>query len=676
MGSETVPGETTVLKSEEPQPEQRDEQERSTLLFAVLAAALVIAGTLLLYREAIHLPFLFDDMIHMRWLDGNSLISIWTSAEGLGYYRPLTMSVWKVGHLLLGRNDPPLLHLFNLFLHALNAFLTGCIAWRAYRGRGSLAYALLATLIFLTFPFSYQAVPSTSSLSKPLIATLTLASALSYWQGRRQGSKWLLGLSLFVGILAPFAYETGVMVPLAIVAVEIMGYARKEFDRLSWLPALYLILIWGLALPLIMLMEPESGATVRLPTLLPLWQNGVYFSQGLVFPIASVATPLSRALPLDHYVLVAAISLLGLLVLLAFYRWVHRLGLFLYALSWFVVGILPLWFMLDFSYVITSPRLFYLGAVGSALLWAGVPLFLWTRRPARWWSRVLAVVATLGMLVFNTNYVRQRIVLADSVAQPLWQAVRAAEARGESSELLFVNVPAWVAPKEPTYRIGTEGLTFIPGYVRVQDFVYVTGGVEPRIRSVIFDPAKQDWQAFIGYGGNPVDWNGVAKRIRRVDAVYSTTYSSEGLRLSRAGALEATDHVPDPDSVLAAFGDQIQLLESQVEDLGNKVVLDLWWYSHQVPQDDLTVFLHLYDAAGNLVAQADGYPLLGLYPPTSWQPGDLVHDIRYLSLPDGATLEGHRILVGWYDKATADRQPAVDRDGLPAPDNAIQIYPR
>jgi hypothetical protein len=670
-----MPAEISTLKNEPRQLEKEDEQGRNTLLFVAVAAGLALAGTLLLYREAIQLPFLFDDMIHLRWLDGNSLLSIWTSAEGLGYYRPLTMSIWKVGHLLLGRNDPSLLHLFNLLLHALNAFLTGCVAWRAYRGRASLAYALLATVIFLTFPFSYQAVPSTSSLSKPLIATLTLVSSLLYWQGRRRGSKWLLALSLFFGILAPFAYETGVMVPVAILAVEVMGYSSKEFKRASWLPALYMILIWGLALPLILLLEPESGATVRLPTLLPLWQNGVYFSQGLVFPIAPAATPLSQALPLDQYVLVAAVDLLGLVALLAFYRWVRRIALFLYALSWFVVGILPLWFMLDFSYVITSPRLFYLGAVGSALLWAGVPIFLWNRHPARWWARILALAVTLFMLAFNVAYVRQRVVLADSVAQPLWQAVRAAEAHGESSELLYLNTPAWVAPKEPTYRIGTEGLTFIPGYVRVQDFVYVTSGVEPRIRSVIFDPVKQDWQAFIGYSGNPVDWNGLARRIRRVDAVYSTTYSSDSLQLSRAGALEATDQVPEPGSVQATFGDQILLLDYDVKNSGSEVVVDLWWYNHRPPQDDVTVFLHVYDAAGQLVAQADGYPLLGLSPPTSWQYGDLLHDIRYLSLPDGATLEGYRVVVGWYNKATADRLLAVDPAGQPASENGIQLFP-
>ncbi len=159
-------------------------------LFTVLA----LAGTMLLYQGAVRLPFFFDDMIHLRWLDWHSLPSVWTTAEGLGYYRPLTMSVWKVGDLILGRNEPALFHLLNLLLHALNATLTGYVAWRVWQGRGRFAFALLVCLLFLTYPFSYQAVPSTSSLSKPLHATLVLTSVLLYWEGRRRKSRLLVGL--------------------------------------------------------------------------------------------------------------------------------------------------------------------------------------------------------------------------------------------------------------------------------------------------------------------------------------------------------------------------------------------------------------------------------------------------------------------------------------------------
>jgi hypothetical protein len=289
--------------------------------------------------------------------------------------------------------------------------------------------------------------------------------------------------------------------------------------------------------------------------------------------------------------------------------------------------------MLDFAYVITSPRLLYLGAVGSAMIWAGVPIFLWTKLAARLWPRALAVAVILAILGFNVAYVRQKMELANAIATPLWQAARAAEGRAAeggaaSTSLLYLNVPAWVAPKKPVYRVGTEGLTFIPEYVRVQDFVYVTTGVEPKIRSVTFDPAKQDWDAHIGYAGNGVDWEGLTKRIRRVDGVYVTTYAPDGLRFLQAGGLEATDTPPDADAAVARFGNQILLLDYQIESSGGELVLDLWWYGKEVPANDVTVFVHVVDQAGQLVAQGDGYPLLGLFPPLRWQPGDLVHDVR------------------------------------------------
>jgi hypothetical protein len=669
-----------------PTPRDRPEAQtrRHALLFWILAAILAILGTLLLYREALAFPFLFDDMIHLRWLDWHSLPAIWTTAEGLGYYRPLTMSIWKIGYLLQGHYDTAVFHSLNLLLHVLNAILTGWIAWRAYGSRGRLPYALLALVLFLTFPFSYQAVPSSSSLSKPLIATLTLASALLYWEARRRGSKWLLALSLLAGLSAPFAYESGVMVPIAIVAVELLGFFRREFHRLSWLPALYMILIWGGALPIIVLMEPETGASLSLPSLLSLWQNGVFFMEGLLFPIAPLATPLVRLLGMDQYLLLTLLELLAFGALLAFFRWVKQLGLFLYALSWFVVGVLPLWLMLDFSYVITSPRLLYLGAVGSVLLWAAVPILLWIRLPRLWWPKVLAIAMIVGTLAFNVAYVRHKMGLANTLVTPLWQAARAAQDavretddRPSSISLLYLNVPIWIAPKEAIYRVGTEGLTMIPEYVRVQDFVYVTTGAEPTIRAFMFDAAKQDWEAYIGYAGDGLDWEGLTQELRRADAVYLTTYTPSGLRFLEAGAiiLGPGELPADPTLALASFDGQILLLDYQLARTNEGLVAHLWWHGLQVPDRDITLFAHLLDASGQLVAQADGYPLQGLSPPARWLPGEQVHDIRYFTLPGDRALEQLTLLVGWYDTNTGDRLTAFDLHGQPVPNNAVPLAP-
>jgi hypothetical protein len=670
--------EGSTASGEAPASEHNPEQGhvfRNIVLFGALSALIAIGGTWLLYGEAIRLPFLFDDMIHLRWLDWHPLPDIWTTAEGLGYYRPLTMSVWKASELLLGYDDPGLYHSLNLILHALNTLLVALIARRVYRGRGHFIYALLASVIFLTFPFSYQAVPSSSSLSKPLIATLTVGSALLYWEYRRRRSAWLLGISLVTAFLAPFAYESGVMVPVAILAVELLAYSRREFDRLAWLPILFMVLVWGAALPIVILMEPETGASLGLPALKDLWQNGVYFMEGLLFPITPLATPLEQVLGMDRYLVLGLVDLLGFTLLCLFYWWVKQIRILLYGLSWFVVGVLPLWFMLDFGYVITSPRLLYLGAVGSVLLWAGIPVLLWIKLPTRRWAKALAVATIGGILLFNVAYVRHRMDMANTLSAPLWQAARAAETRGDSSSLLYLNVPAWIAPKEPVYRVGTEGLTFIPGYVRIQDFVYVTTGVEPEIRSFMFDPAKQDWDQYIGYAGTELDWEGLAEEIRWADAVYLTSYSPASLSFVEAGALESSATPPDLEAAVARFHDQILLLDYQILPSNEELALHLWWYALEVPGGDVTVFAHVYDASGQLVTQADGYPLLGLLPTGLWQAGDLVHDIRYITLPDDLKDQDYTVAVGWYDTSSGARLPAFDAQGQPLMQDAQQLTP-
>ena len=473
--------------------------------------------------------------------------------------------------------------------------------------------------------------------------------------------------------MAPFAYESGVMVPVAIIAVELLAYSRQEFDRLSRLPVLYMLLIWGVALPIVILMEPDTGASLSLPSLTNLWQNGVYFLEGLLFPITPLATPMEQLLGVDQYLLVSLVALLGLGALWLFYWWVKRIRLFLYALSWFIVGVLPLWFMLDFSYVITSPRLHYLGAVGSVLLWAGVPVFLWAKMPTRWWAKAFAVASMACLLTFNVGYVRHKMDLANTLSAPLWQAARAAETEGDGHSLLYVNVPAWIAPKKPIYRIGTEGLTFIPGYVRAQDFVYVNTGVEPEIRSFMFDQVKKDQDAYIGYAGTELDWDGVAEEIRQVDGVYLTTYTPDGLRFAQAGALESGDAAPDLGTAEAQFEDQILLLDHKLLTSDNELVLHLWWYSLHAPDRDVTVFAHVYGKDGQLVAQADGYPLLGLFPPLQWRTGDLVHDIRNITLPPYLNDRGYTVAVGWYDTASGTRLPAFDQQGQPLAQDAVQL---
>ena len=99
-------------------------------------------------------------------------------------------------------------------------------------------------------------------------------------------------------------------------------------------------------------------------------------------------------------------------------------------------------------------------------------------------------------------------------------------------------------------------------------------------------------------------------------------------------------------------GDQLTLWLSwsRKEELGQ---------ADEFPLLDYTVFVHLLDAAGTLVAQGDGIPgYLGALPTTLWQPGIPVLDKRVVVLPENLPTGEYSLLVGWYDLQTGERLPS------------------
>jgi hypothetical protein len=101
----------------------------------------------------------------------------------------------------------------------------------------------------------------------------------------------------------------------------------------------------------------------------------------------------------------------------------------------------------------------------------------------------------------------------------------------------------------------------------------------------------------------------------------------------------------------------------------DEVVLTLWWEAQTLTTTDYTIFVHLLDADGRLVAQFDSMPDNARSPTHIWQPGDIVRDIHRLesTLPPGGAL-----LIGAYDLNTMTRLPAR-QEGQRLPDDAFRI---
>ncbi len=72
------------------------------------------------------------------------------------------------------------------------------------------------------------------------------------------------------------------------------------------------------------------------------------------------------------------------------------------------------------------------------------------------------------------------------------------------------------------------------------------------------------------------------------------------------------------------------------------------WYSREQPTQDLSVFVHLLDEGGHVIAQADqAAPVYGWRPLTSWAAGEIVGDVY--ALPRLA--DGRQVRAGLYRQA-------------------------
>jgi len=139
--------------------------------------------------------------------------------------------------------------------------------------------------------------------------------------------------------------------------------------------------------------------------------------------------------------------------------------------------------------------------------------------------------------------------------------------------------------------------------------------------------------------------------------------------------LESAESAPAISQPLRRnFGGVVDLAGYDVGDgragAGADAPLTLYWRVTGQPQRDYKVFVHLLDAQGRVVAQADAPPLDGSYPMSAWQVGEVLADGHRLAIPADADRGKYRIFVGLYDPDTGERLPVLDDQGRVTDDQA------
>jgi mannosyltransferase len=104
-------------------------------------------------------------------------------------------------------------------------------------------------------------------------------------------------------------------------------------------------------------------------------------------------------------------------------------------------------------------------------------------------------------------------------------------------------------------------------------------------------------------------------------------------------------------------------LAGEVLEAGEILRLTLFWQARSEVTEDYTVFVHLLDHGGRLVAQRDSEPVGGSRPTTTWIADDIVSDNYGLFIPEDTASVGYRLMVGMYLPATGEGLSVLDAQG-------------
>ena len=653
-------------------------------------------ATLLVYASSLSYPFFWVDPIDIGLARDRSLLQIFTTSQGYLYYRPFAFALWKLLAALQGEYNPFAFHLVHILTHVLNVWLMFALAKRLFQRTFA---AGIAALFFAWYPFSYQTVTWVIS-PQPQATLFMLLAAILYYDGRVKNQESRLQpessqaprhrlkprllsidkkvwLSVLVLALALPFQENAASFGFVIAALEmliVLQSARPPLQSgagsgwgakgVRWYPLLHIgVCLAFAALWFIIPKDPDS-------TIAQFDQaTGWYLLQGLIWPVAGAVGAWRVWFPAlsnpawAPLVIAAPITLLLLFV--AYWRGRH-LPLFFFGLIWYLVMVLPVWATRGFGYVGTSPRILYVAAGGAALIWAGLlTLDYRSGRVNRWW-KVISGVLVAAILVQSALFLHTRQTLHDQTMPAIWDVVNTGQQVGNDANLLFINVPDQITPKWREFPVGFFRAVLMPVSVDLGQYVELQTGLRPQTQSLTV-PSRahlEDYPYNVDMRGEAVDQAQLSAAIRNADRVFITEYDPSGtVKIIEAGGLAASQS----SQPIATFDGRLQLIEATLDRDNHRLAL-IW--NCLAPLDpDETIFVHVFDAQGQLVTQADGAPLRELFPLSACQPGEQIRDLRDFALPSDA----FAIKVGVYNRVTQQRLEAVDASGNELADEAVIV---
>lgn len=617
---------------------------------------LALLGSLLLtftvYWPALGLAYFHDDVYDLPRTEEVSYRELFRAPlEGNRYYRPVTYGVWKAVHDVTGSYPAPLLHALPLLCHALSGWLLYLLLTRLTGSR----WALLAAMLFLLYPFSYQALAIMGALFHPLVTVTLLAMLLLWYDGRVRPSWPRLALAGGLAAVALWSHEYGVAALPLLLALELLLVRRRQVPRVTWwlaLPAAaelsFLALWFSFERP------PGNPVTAR-----DVLDNLALWLQAMTYPISRQAMWLADLLGVGANALGTALGLLALGGGLAAYWRSGRLWLGLTLLGLAAASFVPAALTLTYGYVLSGPRLLYVVAPACAAFWGLLP-GLFTGRAWR-----VATLALVGLVIIQSLlFIDRRLEMFDSANAAAEGVITGV--RGEQpGEQLVINLPAWFALKESEYPRGHYGSELEAPYFNLDSLLYIATGDWLAIESRSLAPRVFDWRYYFQPHGPAIDHAELDQQLRDGVRLHTVELVPADVVVREPGTLAWGQPWPPGQEMI--FGRALWLLGSELQHEGDLLTITTEWFSVRQLSGDYQLWYQVRRADGTVVAEVRDYALSGMSPPRLWRPVDRIEDRRLLPLPR-ATDEELTVWVAVVNTSDGSQLPAMFPDGTFVPE--------
>ena len=521
----------------------------------------------------------------------------------------------------------------------------------------------------------------------PLVAALTF---YFLWRALRTGATGhFVAAGFFLG-LGAYTYQAARLYPvLVVLAFAYMLAARRTVTRRDWMNLALVVLVSLIVFaPLGVYFVTHPGSFAQ-----RIGQTSVLAdSEGVTATLSALwagvlDTVLSFSFQGD---LEPTTNLPGRPTLNAFFSILFGAGLvvslirikkpvYLFLLSWIVVMLIPA-VLSQFGPIAkraigTLPAVMLLIAVGAVVPWAAV--VRWSTRTKTAWAKGLSVAVraaiVVGFVLSAAWTYRDYFVVWAADPDLFTHFEVGPTAIGQYAGTLSPDTVVYISPVAPDHPSIVYNALDHPGLK----------GYDGRACFVVPEQTVYETQYIIVPADDPMSLALLESTFPQGEIVAEGPRHYGQAYFYAFGVPQGAQAQVSPSNVVqASWGDKIRLLgydaNASTYNPGDVVQLTPYFQALDRMAVNYTVFVQLLGpdnpaTGGPVWGQDDSEPCRRAYPTSNWAPGEIVHDVFAIAIPQEAPPGEYELRMGFYQLETLTRLPAVDATGQPVSGDAVLL---